>query len=358
MKRAAIVFIFFSIVFQGYSQWTKPGFEGSFGHGFLWPHRKSMLHLPKESAKYLEIRVHRMGDGSKDWNWIYPDAEVGVSVKAFNLANQDLLGYGIGAAFYFSAPVIKKPRFQWNLEFGAGPGIVTKPFDPIDNYKNIAIGSYGNAFIVLGQRFDFELNDRWYSTLNLSFNHFSNAAFALPNLGLNYPMISLGVGYRVPAAAESQDSEPDTTQTANHFWTVGFSGGLRQYPQPYESRFPAYVGSGSFHYRLGKKASVSLGGDVMQNTALWNYRSELGEEVSLAANTQFGARIGYNLHIGDFMTFLQMGAYVIDGYKGDGSIYNRVGCQYFISENLGVNLSLKTHLFKADYAEIGIVFRI
>ncbi len=339
------------------AQWTTPRFEGNFGRGFLLPHRQNMKHLPQGPAHFAEGRVYHTVEGSKPWHTLYPKAEVGFALRVFDLANTDVLGYGIGGAFYLSAPILIKPKFQWNLELGAGPGIVTKPFNPGSNYKNVAIGSYGNVFIMLGQRFSYHLNERLDLNLNLSFNHFSNAAFTLPNLGLNYPMVSTGIGYRLPSKQPDSLSEVKAVEKVQNFWTVGFSNGLKEYTRPYKAKQPAFVALADYNVGLGRKSSFSFGADVMYNLALLQYRRAMYQELTALENTQIGIRAGYNLHVEDMLIFFQIGGYVLDTYGRDGWMYNRVGLRYFFTDSFGVNLSLKTHKFKADYAEAGVAFR-
>ena len=74
-------------------------------------------------------------------------------------------------------------------------------------------------------------------------------------------------------------------------------------------------------------------------------------------NTQLGIRGGYTLHIDQMQLFLQTGVYVLDTYQKDGLLYSRVGLRYYFTEHMAVNLSLKTHLFRADYAEFGLAYR-
>lgn len=355
-RRLYLTILLLSLFFPSVAQWTAPGFEGNIGRGFLLPHRQNMQHLPQSAAHLIELRMYRMGDESREWHALYPHAEIGLALRAFDLGNPDVLGFGLGSAIYISTPIVATTKFQWNAELGAGPGMVSKPFDRVDNYKNIAIGSFFNAFIMLGQRFSYRLGDRWDMNVNLSFNHFSNAAYALPNLGLNYPMASAGVKYHV--YSKQTDSLPSVpTEAIRNFWTVGIQSGLKEYALPYKAKHPAFITCADYNIGLNKKTSLSIGTDVMYNLALFKYRRALGETVSNAENLQVGLRAGYNVHIDKMMIFLQIGGYVLDDYRRDRTVYNRVGMRYFFSESFGFNLTLKTHLFKADYAELGIAYR-
>lgn len=334
-------------------QW---GVEWSYGRGFLLPHRVIMNHLPQGPAQTVELRIFEQTNGSKSWHHLYKLPQVGVVLKGFDLANRDLLGFGIGIAGFFSSPVISTDRFSWNLEIGAGPGIVSKPFHEDENYKNIAIGSYGNAFVFLGQRFLFHATDQWDITCATAFNHFSNSAFSLPNLGLNYPTASLGMSYTFKKA-QAIDTLPSSAQKQAGKWIAAFGGGLKEVPDPKYVKFPTFSLMAERSIGLSKKSSAVVGIDIMYNAGLYANRNADSATVTPVGNTQLGLKIGYNLHIDEAQLFLQAGWYAINTNEKDDNFYHRAGMRYFFTEHFGAHIALRTHLFRADYFEIGMAYR-
>ncbi|MEX2596056.1 MAG: acyloxyacyl hydrolase [Salibacteraceae bacterium] len=317
-----------------------------------------MAHLPMGPSHFAELRVFIQTNTDKEWKRLYRQPQIGATFRGFNLANKDLLGYGLGVAAYLSTPVIIQNRFIWHLEVGAGPGFISKPFDLEDNYKNIAIGSHGNVFIMLGQRLTYHATDRLDLAIGTAFNHFSNAAFSLPNLGLNYPTISLGLSYR-PSRVESDSTAIARTKTRiESNWLFSLNGGVKQSIKPYNAKFPTFSLTSDRIFGISRKSSLALGLDFFYNEALYQYRNALGEAIDPQQNIQSGVHFGYGLHVADAMLLIQMGAYVLDSYKRDGFLYHRVGIRYFITDHLGMSLSLKTHFFKADYFELGLTYRI
>lgn len=339
------------------AQWNQTGVDLHYGHGYLWPHRQNMKHLPQGRAHFGEVRVYRITDGSKSWHSLYTNAEFGVTVRVFDLTNPKVLGYGIGSAFYLSAPLVHSNRLRWYLEMGAGPGFITKMFDEDDNFKNIAIGSHGNAFITLGQRLSYRFNEQWRVDATMALNHFSNAAFSLPNLGLNYPTVSLGLGYQFSKEVSESILTPDVPSRIEHFWSAGLNTGMREYSRPFGVPAPIFSGYCDYNRSLGYRSSLSAGLDVMYNVARLKSRQANGLETNLLLMTQLGARLGYNLHVERMIISFQTGAYVLGHYPEEVAIYSRVAMRYFFVEHFGVNVSLKTHLFKADYAEFGLAYR-
>lgn len=321
------------------------------------------MHLPHGAAQSVDLRFFKQTDGSRKWHSMYNNPQISLIIKGFDLANRSLLGHGIGAAICFSAPILQGERYKMYGELAAGPGYVSKPFDLQRNYKNIAIGSHGNVFIMLGQRFIYALTPQFHFSVAASFNHFSNAAFALPNLGLNYPTISTGIAY-TPNFLKNSKLDTTTTQHPSSdfllesFWSITSAFGIKEAIRPHGAKYPAFSLSADRNAVISRKSSIAFGVDVFNNLALLAYRTHENEDVNTWTNSQLGAHIGYGLHIDALQIGIQMGAYVLDTYKRDGLLYHRVAMRYFMTEHIGMNLSLKTHFFKADYFEAGICFRI
>lgn len=350
------IIILLLIILMGEYAMSQYAIEAHAHRGFLLPHRQNMLHLPQGPAHAAEIRLIKKTNHSKAWHTLYNNPDVGITIRGFDLANRNLLGYGLALGGFFSSPVVSTKRFQWSLEMGAGLGYTTKKFDFDDNYKNIAIGSDINAYILLGQKFSYALSKRLVVSTALGFNHLSNAAFALPNLGLNYPMISLGMQTVVSPSDDNLALKLDTFKLKG-YWDISTSVGVKETYDPRKTKFATYNISFQRVFAMSRKSSLSSGFDVFYNSALYALRTARGETISTLQNLQSGVRVGYQMHIDELIVSLHLGVYVLDSYKGDGFMYHRAGMRYYLTKHWGVNLSLKTHFFKADYFELGAAYR-
>lgn len=327
--------------------------EAFYHYGFLLPHRASMTHLPQEMSSVGEFRLGISGDGSKQWHHIYNHPNIDFTARFFDLGNHEVLGYGVGIAAIFSSPLINHSRFQWFLELGAGPGLVTRPFNYESNYKNNAIGSYINAFILGGTKINYRVSPKIWLSASASFNHFSNASFSLPNLGLNYPVIGGGLKYQWKN--NIVDIQKDSIQKQTSLWQWNLLFGIKETYQPRNKKFIALTGSFGRRIGLDRKRSLLLSADVFNNTALMAIAESNNQPKSFLTNTQVGVSANYQLHINKVILFAGAGIYILDDYINDGLFYHGAGIRYFAYKNLGINLSLKTHFFKADYFELGLV---
>lgn len=329
----------------------------AYQRGFLLPHHANMQHLPNHAAQAIELRVSHQTTGYKPWQRLYKSPSIDYTVKFFNLGNESVLGYSIGSAVIFSKPLVRSGRFRWNLEIGAGPGFISKPFNIQTNYRNNAIGSHLNAFIVAGTQIEYKFSTFVRLNASLSFNHFSNAAFTPINLGLNYPMASIGLAYKPDFKLKSRLPIDSVLAKQPSFWQWSINSGLKHNNIQREKLFPCISFNADRVFGLTKKSSVSAGLDVFYNAAVIDVKKELGLSTTFLSNIQAGPHVTYNLNIDKMMLMAGMGVYAIDQFKQEGLTYNRFGLRYYFTEHLGVNLSLKTHLFTAEYFELGIAHR-
>ncbi|GAB4378239.1 MAG: hypothetical protein Kow0075_07930 [Salibacteraceae bacterium] len=312
-----------------------------------------MLHLPKRASHNIELRMILNPSASKAWVQEYNSPQVSVALKWMDLANPAILGSGWSVAPVFSAPIAAGNRWRLFGELSAGLGYVTKPFDPKTNYKNIAVGSHLNAFVFLGSRFNYWITDRVALCLSANFNHFSNAAYRLPNLGVNYPQVNAGIGYTpIPASPRTDTAYQRLVRGA---FELFLAIGLKESPAIRHSTLPAYSLKLARRFFISHKSSISVGIDAYQNTGLAQY---VEGKRSFIENIQSGPSVSYTLHIDRFEASIAQGVYVIDRDGSEGIFFHWVNTRYFIGKSTAVSLGLKTHFFKAEHFELGVTYRI
>ncbi len=195
----------------------------------------------------------------------------------------------------------------------------------------------------------YHITPNFYATTSLSFNHFSNAAYSLPNLGLNYPMTSLGAGWLMNAKEKIEPYAGEIDKVKS-YWASSIAFGIKEAPKPRNKKFPVLSASIERINALNKKSSWLVGADLFYNSALKAQREFKSEKISEVENLQIGIHGGYQLHIDKFSALIAMGAYAKSSYKQDGYVYHRVGMRYFFNKHLGAQLTLKTHFLAVTIA--------
>src|SRR5690606_14611622 len=106
--------------------------------------------------------------------------------------------------------------------------------------------------------------------------------------------------------------------------------------------------------RVGRKSSFQFGPELFLTTSFKGfiqYQAIAFPEKNIDPNTDFkrvGLMIGHELIINKVAIETQIGYYVYQPFKNDIVIYDRLGIKYYFTKNIFANLTLKTHLFKAE----------
>lgn len=318
-----------------------------------------MNHLPEEHVFSLEAAYVTQLNGkglfgkeSKSWHYRYNLPIFRIGFVRTGTGNPDIIGIGYALTAGVELDLVRKKRFAIQFAPSVGPGLITKPYDLKDNYKNIAIGSNFNIFIGLALRAKYAFKQMYLGS-EIKFTHFSNGAWATPNLGINLPTLNIFAGYSLPgtSAPESNQSQTKGDKYYNMI-VLGSIGGKENYPVN-GKRYPVYNLQYQFRWFYSDKSAIVAGIDAMHNVArIKEMEAVYGSENALKF-TQVGANIGFAKTFDRFIFFLQNGIYLTN-YRGtQGLIYNRIGGNMVINGWIW-QFALKAHITKADHFEIGV----
>jgi len=186
--------------------------------------------------------------------------------------------------------------------------------------------------------------------------HFSNAAYQKPNLGYNVPSVFLRVKW---TAREGNriTSESDFEESSPYLLSIYGGFGVKENFPPKSGKRMTYSLSNMLEKRISLKSSLAVGMDIFYNGGIEDPDAELNQSTPANKKILLGAFGGYTFHLHKFRILLQAGLYLHDKYKRNGSLYNRFGLRYKITEKLEAGLHLKTHLTVADHFELGFGYR-
>ncbi|MFA7137619.1 MAG: acyloxyacyl hydrolase [Bacteroidales bacterium] len=164
------------------------------GYGFIIPHHIELYALQTHFLS-SEFSVGYLSFGKSRWEYLYHFPRVGLSLWYSGFNNSDYIGKAFALHPYISFPLTGTTDSRLCFRLGVGVGYLTKPYHPVENYKNIAIGSHLNAAINLKLEYQRKISDRVFFNAAADFQHFSNGSMRTPNFGLNSPGISAGFLY-------------------------------------------------------------------------------------------------------------------------------------------------------------------
>ncbi len=339
------------------AQDTLPFSIGARGqYGFLIAHHHSMAHLVTRHIPSAELFAEFGVSGKKPWHHQYRRPSYGFSFYTGQV-NPELTGSAFALLTYLNLHIVERQRFEWNFRMGIGPGYIHKIFSPETNNRNNAIGSHFNAAILMSSGLRWKGNTFDWGA-GLSFLHFSNGAFKTPNLGINLPSLYADLRYHIRRNPVRRLPEGTPSFKKHWYFSALLSGGLKEILPSGGQKYPVTDLSVFATRQYSPRSGISFGADVFYNSSLpVLQKNATGEVYPDLSFVQVGVHAGYEMGLDHLKILFQTGGYLHSRYKTDGSIYQRVGLRYYFPSNLIVHLSLKTHLAKADYAEIGIGYR-
>lgn len=327
-------------------------------YGFTIAHRPSMQHLSDRHYAIWDACYMIQTTGRKPWERAFGLPRWGVSLFATDFGGSTLFGTGLGAFVFLDRTLISYSRFRWSFLSGSGLGIVTRPFNTKDNYKNIAIGSSVNGIVRLETRLGVSITPNLHATIGLGLTHFSNGASRTPNLGINNASAQAGIAWWLASPKVNLPTDTAAPFTPSSHWMVwGFVGAKQNYPAD-GPVFP--VGGFSLQRRWNTRESggwlASL--DFYYNGAM---RAELLRDGDTALAHKFLGQMGvsgaYEVRMGKLRIPIFLGFYVWDPYRRNGIVYQGLGFRYELSKSWEVALLLKSHMARAEYLQWGLAYR-
>lgn len=347
-----------------------------------------------------EIALELGTDGSESWHIHHNFPDIGIAAQYLTLSNPEILGEMISLYPYINFPMVVTDWFSFYLKLGGGVALATKPTDiegaieanrPIRGANglnkdfNFVIGSTANVILAGGATMEVRLSRNLRFTSDLIFNHYSNGNTVQPNMGLNLANVYAGFKY-IPSydgyVARGLARVPSTHDRFSG--EVIFSGGSRQRYYKDTKSFPiASLNLGGYYHtchqhRIGIGLDGFYNGIFTNDPALSNsFRRTNITTDELKNKLRLGINLANDVIVGRFTAGLQFGVYLYDPIKDlepynpasrkdkgliyaydiekeDGWLYTRLSAKYRIIDHIIANISIKTHLHKAEFIEFGL----
>ena len=122
--------------------------------------------------------------------------EVGLGMMLFQVPQTDELGTPVTFYGFSHLPLFRAGPVLARLDASLGFALGWKRFDPVENPRQVAIGSSATAFFQLEGTAVLPIASRADLTLSAGYRHFSNGNLRPPNIGLNTVPLSVGLRIR------------------------------------------------------------------------------------------------------------------------------------------------------------------
>ena len=338
--------------------------EGKADYGFLYAQHLE-LQLFNAHFPAFEFSVEKQTFGRQSWERAYNYPILGVTLFYSPLGNNPILGSAFALMPFINFPLYKKKAFTFGFRFSLGAGYLTKKFDRISNYKDIAIGSHINAAINLLLEARYRISEYFTLTGGISFQHFSNGSLKTPNYGLNAPFVNIGLAFK--PVRENKDigdryiapTEPFSTIVRNSIeFNIGGALGYKNMTSELGHNYFVYHLFENTFFRVSRKSKVGMGLDLSYDES----QKKILEMASNPANSPFqilrpGVNAAYELMLGRLGFITNLGIYLSGKEKTNGPLYEKVCFQYDFLKNFFAHVLLKVHFGRADYIGWGIGYK-
>lgn len=328
------------------------------GYGFLIPHHLELYELQTHFMSY-ELSVGYLSYGKQKWEYVYDFPRVGLSLWHSTFNQSEYIGKAYALHPYICFPWYGTPSSRLTFRLGVGMGYLTKPYEPVANYKNIAIGSHLNAAINLKLEYQHKVSERLVINGGLDFQHFSNGSFKTPNFGLNSPSISFGMMYhplkpnrfdRRKVLPELYMYEFDGKKFA--YTAVTYYMGLKDQSYNNGSRLLATAISVEAMKPINFKHNLGVGIDVAHYTPL---STGYGDEHL----TRYGICGAWHMKLWVVTFDFALG---VEVFKPDeiylGSMYEKAAFKYHFDNGMYTYFGLKALYGRADFIMAGVGYDI
>ncbi len=326
--------------------------------GFVLPEYQFINLIANDYTRSIGLDVLKETKGKSEWEQRYNYPAYGLSFFYSTLGNDKILGRELAVSPFFRIYLMDKNKFHLFTQVGLGLGIVNRKFDLEDNFMNVAVGSYYNIHLNWRLGISVDITDKIRLMSGVSFDHFSNANTAEPNLGINYLSSYLGVGMNLGRITERIKGEIADHQAAIENEIVLSFGGKHS-----RALSTNYYQTMSFSFEKRKSffkaLHIGLGADIFYDGSIKDQLIDQNKKFQDHYSFQTGIHLTKSLVYNNFSLSLQAGIYLglierVEGYV----MYNRGIVKYWISEKISVRLSMKSHLHILDYPEFGIGIKL
>lgn len=334
--------------------------------GKVLEHKKGLFfEIPKRSLG-ANLWVHHQLDGSKAWHHYWGLPRIEGLVTYMNFGNQDTLGSAIAMAPGIVFTLKKWKKSTLLLHYNTGISYLNKPFDPVTNINNNAIGSHVNNISRLKLSIERSIKSNLAFTLGASFNHFSNGLTSSPNSGINTYGFNIGLKRKIDKGIELKE-KPDFQIPRKIGYSLLAGIGASEHSNFGGPNYPIYFTSLGMYWRFAHFQRLHVGVEYEYSTKVYelelaNFRPS-EEAQKKATRTLF--YVAEELMFGPVSMRWQLGFYT--PFKSDYSgepFYIKIMTLYHPPiKPLGqvkpfVGMMLKTHFAVAEYIAVttGVTF--
>lgn len=337
--------------------------DASYFYGSIIEHNPHIAHLRTGQPNGLILGFNKKSFGFKDWETRYNYPDVGVSFTYQDMKDS-ALGENYGMYVHMNFYLVKRLLM---FRIGQGLAYAGNPYHPDDNYRNNAYGSrlLSSTYLMANLK-----KENIFAGLGLqggiSIIHYSNADFKSPNTSTNTLSFNLGLNYDL-----NQGNLPGYVPKRKEKYTepihlnLVLRGGVNTMGIIGSPQYPFLTFSAYADKVLNHKSTLQAGGELFLSKAMAErirYQAiafPQGDTSGDEDSKRVGLFVGHQLTFDKLSVITHLGYYVYFPYEHYvNQIYNRIGLQRKITDDLWASLTVRSHWANAEAVELSIGYRL
>lgn len=331
--------------------------------GFIFAHSSKIRDVSNSRPWGIEANVSWHLLNRESWEYCYCFPRTGVSLLYMNFRNPEVIGSNISVYPYIEPYLGAQNKLNASFRFGIGPAHMTKVYDEQTNPKNQFVSTHISFIVLLRMALNYRLNDRTGISLTAGFNHISNGGIKNPNLGINFPTVSLHAEryLTLPTFRNWQKEEGLRLDKDTHkFFIEYFATGKAVHKA--EERYLVTGLAASYGLVIGRINGLRLGFEGIYDGAVRERirRDELPDDFQETPDYRtFALLFGNDFLLGRFTFSQHFGIYLYENYTYMDPVYQRYGLTYYLtkSKNLFLGVNLKAHRHHADFLDFRLGYK-
>ena len=333
------------------------GLHGSYG--FIIPHTKKIEPLSHSNPFSFEFNIALHLTSEDIWKYCFCYPRLGAAVHYVDFGNRDEIGSAIALYTYIEPFIGAGRRLSMAVRFGPGFSYQTTIYDETENPRNLFFGSHFAFLAMLSTSLNIKINDNLSGRFTFSYNHISNGGTIKPNMGINYPLMGMGLDYTIqPYDFEEREKNREivlNTDRSRFDLALFFSG---RESQQFEQWFGVYGIWGGYSHMIGRVSALYAGAEfisdhLIKKTVLQDYIN--GTIDKLPDHNRFSILAGHELILGRFIFSQYAGFYIYSPVKARKPWYQRYALLYRFAPSTWIGVNAKSHYQVIDFIDLRLV---
>ena len=333
--------------------------EAAAHFGFVWPHDPDLDNLYTGFFPFFQGSISGSTDGSKSWHHWYNFPDLGFTFMFADLNYPEVLGRAFSVWPHISITLHQGRSVDLIFRYGAGIGYLDNWYREQENEENMAISTPINIAMNTALKAGVAVSENFSLKGGVSMTHFSNGRTRTPNKGLNIPSARVAFVYKLQPEPSLPERETNFEKPDKYSLSFYLSGGYSELYPPGGSKYLEFSLSQTLRRRLSVKTAIGVGADVfwgLSDKEVLNRKDRKPSgKLSLLKP---GIHLSYEQVFSNTSFIVHQGLYLYARQDEDGRTYNRAGFRHYLGDRLQINLTIKSHLFRADFVEWGMGYRL